>query len=365
MPVNIPITSNIHDYRVIFEETPDFIYDLSVHPQACFVVDENVWNIYRKTLLKDLLEENTIILPINEDQKNLETVQKLYDRLVTHSAKRNLTLISFGGGILQDITGFTASTIYRGINWIYVPTTLLAQADSCIGSKTSLNYRGFKNLVGTFFPPIQIHIYSPFLNSLRDVDFYSGFGEVIKLYLMGGKEHYHKIVRLAPDVLRRDPGALYTAIQESLRIKLRYMEGDEFDAGRRNLLNFGHDFGHALESTSNFTVPHGQAVIFGMLAANCISRGRSLLDREQEKEIAESLLIPNLLIAPSPNDLEPDAIINAMRKDKKRTSDQLALIMMTGGFDFIKVNDVRVDEVCSALEELKSQLVNKLIHGLI
>jgi 3-dehydroquinate synthase len=357
MPVNLSIHSNIRDYTVSFEEHADFIDELAQHPLACFVIDENVWKIYSGTLLKNLPAEATIVLPINEERKSLDTVQELYDNLVERPAKRNLTLISFGGGILQDITGFAASTIYRGINWIYVPTTLLAQADSCIGSKTSLNYRKYKNLIGTFFPPTRIHIYPTFLATQLDSDFHSGFGEVIKLHLMGGESNFRDLVQLAPDILRHETTALLKAIQQSLNIKLSYMAGDEFDTGRRNLLNYGHDFGHALESTSNFAVPHGQAVVFGMLAANLIAQRRGLLTERIEREIAEMLLTPSLVVKPSPKALEADAMVNAMKKDKKRTGDKLALIMMTGDFNFTRVNDLPEDEVASALGTLRNRLL--------
>jgi len=356
MPVNLSIHSNIRDYTVSFEDHADFIDELAQHPLACFVIDENVWNLYATTLLKDLPVVDVIVLPINEDRKNLETVQELYDQLVTRPAKRNLTLISFGGGILQDITGFTASTIYRGIHWIYVPTTLLAQADSCIGSKTSLNYRGYKNLIGTFYPPAQIHIYTPFLNTQLDADFYSGFGEVIKLHLMGGATHFREISWHAPAILSHEPDALLQAIQASLNVKLSYMAGDEFDTDRRNLLNYGHDFGHALESTSGFAVPHGQAVIFGMLAANIVARNRGLLDGVLETEIARNLLIPSLKVRPASEAIEPETMITAMKKDKKRTGDLLALIMVQSNFDFLRVNDLTPDEVTAALAESKNIL---------
>ena len=356
MSVSFSVHSNIRDYDVYVQPSPDFIGELALYPQACFVVDENVWNLYAGTLLKDLPVADIIILPIGEERKNLETVQELYDQLVTRSAKRNLTLISFGGGILQDITGFTASTIYRGIHWIYVPTTLLAQADSCIGSKTSLNYRGYKNLVGTFYPPAQIHIYTPFLKTQQDSDFYSGFGEVIKLHLMGGGVLFRGLSRYVSAILSREPDALLRAIQASLNVKLGYMAGDEFDTGRRNLLNFGHDFGHALESASDFAVPHGQAVIFGMLAANLVARNRGLLDGALETEIAQNLLIPSLKIRPVPEAIEPEIMIAAMKKDKKRTGDLLALIMMQSNFDFIRVNNLTPDEVFAVLAESKKIL---------
>ena len=356
MSMNFTVQSNIRDYDVLIQPTPDFISQLTQHPQACFVVDENVWNIYSTTLLKDLPANDVIVLPINEDRKNLETVQELYDQFVKLSAKRNLTLVSVGGGILQDITGFAASTIYRGINWIYIPTTLLAQADSCIGSKTSLNYRGYKNLIGTFFPPTQIHIYTPFLKTQEDSDFYSGFGEVIKLHLMGGELNFRELVQHTPSILSRDSEALLYSIRASLAVKLSYMAGDEFDTGRRNLLNYGHDFGHALESTSNFAVPHGQAVIFGMLAANLVARNRGLLSEVLVDEIAQKLLLPSLKILPAPESINPEVMITAMKKDKKRTGDLLALIMMQNNFDFVRVNDLTPQEVINAITESKAIL---------
>ncbi len=356
MPVTLPIHSNIRDYEVFIEESSEFINTLAATPQAVFVVDENVWKIYSQTLLSALPREATIVLPVNEDLKNIHSVLNLYDQLVERPAKRNLTLVSFGGGILQDITGFAASTIYRGINWIFVPTTLLAQADSCIGSKTSLNYHNYKNLIGTFFPPSRIHIYTPFLQTQLDADFFSGFGEVIKLHLMGGPSHYHQLVALSPAIQNRQPGPLLAAIQQSLQVKLDYMSGDEFDTGRRNLLNFGHDFGHALESTSNFAIPHGQAVIFGMLAANIVSRLRGQMDEALEVEISEKLLRPNLLTRPTDIALDAELMISAMKKDKKRTGDKLALIMMNDHFNFSRINDLTLEEVADTLSILKKRL---------
>ena len=355
--MSIVVPSRIREYEARIEEGPDFIAGLATHQQACFVVDENVWRLYRNTLLKSIPEQEAIILPISEERKNLETVQSLYDRLVERPEKRSLTIVSIGGGILQDIVGFTASTLYRGIGWIFVPTTLLAQADSCVGSKTSLNFRGYKNLVGTFYPPSVIHIYPAFLETQLDVDYYSGLGEVIKLHLMGGRRRYLYVARLLPDILGRKKEALVSAIQGSLAVKLDFLKGDEFDTGRRNLLNYGHDFGHALESVSGFSVPHGQAVIFGMLAANLVAKKRSLLSEKIEREIAETLLIPSLIVKPRLEVLEPEAIIDAMKKDKKRTGDKLALIMMVDDFEFKRVYDLTPGEVVCVLDALGKQCI--------
>ena len=356
MSVKLSIHSNIHDYNVFFEEDGRFIEELVRIPQACFVIDKNVWNIYSDTLLKSIPTEATIILPISEERKSLDTVQELYDRLIELPLKRNLTLVSFGGGIVQDITGFTASTIYRGINWVYIPTTLLAQADSCVGSKTSLNYRNFKNLIGTFFPPAKIHLFPSLLHSLSTSDFHSGFGEVIKLHLMGGVSIFEQLINMSPRILALEDEALTAAIWRALNIKIDYMSNDEFDKGRRNLLNFGHDFGHAVETTSNFEVPHGQAVIFGMIAANLIAQVRGVLDAKIADRISEKILYPSLVIKPAPAALNHAEIIAAMKMDKKRTGEKLPLILMNSNFEFSRVNDLTEDEVSKTLDALANRL---------
>lgn len=363
MPVSLEIHSSIRDYQAHLETGPDFIATLATLTHTCFAIDENVWKLYRDTWLSPLSNREPILVPIGEALKTLDTVQWLYEQLVQRPEKKNLTIVSFGGGILQDVVGFAASTLYRGVSWVFAPTTLLAQADSCIGSKTSLNFRGFKNLLGTFYPPERIHIYAPFLETQSTEDYSSGLGEVIKLHLMGGERLYRRLAAILPDLQARSSSALPAAIRASLEIKLDYIRGDEFDLGRRNLLNFGHDFGHALESVSDFRVPHGQAVVFGMLAANIVSRNRSLLHPDLEREIADTLLMPALLVRPRTADLGVEPFIDALGKDKKRIGSQLALVMMSDGFAFQRVNDLRPDEVDLALEELGQRLIEQPPNG--
>ena len=328
-----------------------FVSGLERFPHRCYVVDENVWRLYKTSTLAPLDPSRTIVQPINERLKTLESVSLLYDRLVDFQAKRNLTLISIGGGILQDITGFAASTLYRGINWIYVPTTLLAQSDSCIGGKTSLNYKRYKNLVGTFYPPHEVYVHIPFLGTLEEPDFYSGLGEVVKLHIMGGPESVRRLLDLLPAIGRRDTEALTAAVTNSLVVKLAYISEDEFDQGRRNLLNFGHCFGHALETTSNFLIPHGQAVLVGMMLANIASRNRGLLSRPLETELRQKLLDPNLVVRPGRVHLEPEAVIDAMKRDKKRKGDGLALVVLKDGYEMQRLDNFTPDEARAAIEE--------------
>ncbi|KHK00163.1 3-dehydroquinate synthase [Desulfovibrio sp. TomC] len=347
----ITVRSNIKDYDVVFENDPGFLNFSSKFQEACYIIDTNVWDLYKDSVLSVLPEQDVIILPFDETRKNLATVQEIYDRLMVRSSKRNLTLVSIGGGITQDVTGFAASTLYRGLHWIFVPTTLLAQSDSCIGGKTSLNYQTYKNLVGTFYPPSRVHLYTPFLSTLKDVDYASGLGEVIKLYLMGGRERSEALPGLLGPLLARQPEVLRQSVRESLLVKISFIEGDEFDTGRRNLLNFGHTLGHALESVSNYRVPHGQAILVGMAFANIVSSRRGLLASTRNTAIA-GILEQALVCRPMPAEMDAALLIEAMRKDKKRVGTNIPLVMLTDDGSLVRINDLTEEEAHIALRAL-------------
>jgi 3-dehydroquinate synthase len=349
------VSSSIRDYQVAFVETMDFMSELESTKDRFYVIDKKVWDLYR-TSFKSLDTESAFILPISEEVKCLETVKTVYDAIMKCSAKRNMTLISVGGGITQDITGFVASTLYRGINWIYVPTTLLAQADSCIGSKTSLNYQGYKNLIGTFFPPSKIYLNATFLMTLEPEDFYSGLGEVIKLYMMGGEHSTVAFTKEISKIKQRDHSALTKAIREVLQIKLQYIQEDEFDTGRRNLLNFGHCLGHAVESTTDFLIPHGQAVLIGILFANIIAKNRGLMSKGRYDFLNQELIRENICVKRSTIGLNTAQIFEAMKKDKKRVGEGLALIMMFDDYGMTKVQDLQRDELAEGIQELGASL---------
>jgi 3-dehydroquinate synthase len=352
----IKVKSSLREYEVHLGPAHDFVKHLANLEQKLFVVDENVWHCHADGILSTLPRPETITFPALEDRKTLEGVQEIYEHLLQRSAKRNLTLITIGGGILQDVTGFAASTLYRGINWVFIPTTLLAQADSCIGSKTSLNYGRYKNLIGTFYPPSTIWIDPSFLSTLQTLDFFSGLGEIVKLHIMAGEEKTQQYLGAYDSICALDMLPLQRAIQTSLEIKIGYISDDEFDLGRRNMLNYGHCIGHALESVSNFRIPHGQAVVAGMILANDIAQRRGILSEEQCCFIETRLLLPSLNVRAQPADLQATAIIEAMSKDKKRTGSGLALVMLTEAGEMVRVNDVQAQEVQAALEEAEHSL---------
>jgi 3-dehydroquinate synthase len=353
----IAIRSNVKDYTVHFQAAADFIAAFDRFPQRLFVIDENVWQAHGTGCLAAIPAGERLLFPVSEERKTLDSVMEIFDALMARSAKKNMTLISIGGGIVQDVTGFAASTLYRGLNWVFMPTTLLAQADSCIGSKTSLNYKRFKNLIGTFFPPTEVHIHPPFLDTLATADYLSGLGEVVKLHIMGGQDTSRALAEALPALLQRDKTALLVAIRQSLAVKLSYMEGDEFDTGRRNLLNYGHCFGHALETVSGYAIPHGQAVVIGMLFANLAAVRRGLLPAETAAAIAASLLIPCLSVTIRAEDCAADAILAAMQQDKKRVGAGLVLVVLGADQALAKLTDYTEQELRADLIELQRLLL--------
>ena len=349
MPV-MRIESQAGAYEVRFLETLQELPGCLPPGRRLWVVDQRVWELYGEELRAAAGDDPILPLRIEEERKQLDTVQELSAELLARGVRRQSVLVAVGGGILQDLAGFAASVLFRGIPWVFVPTTLLAQADSCIGGKTSLNFQSFKNLLGTFWPPRQVLLCPAFLKTLEPADYFSGLGEVLKLHLLGGPDGLAAYERLQPGLAAREEGALLEAIRISLEVKQGYIERDEHDGGPRLLLNFGHCFGHALEAASGFRSPHGQAVVAGMRLANRVAVARGLLDVELAHRV-DRLLRATLSVPPRPAELEPGPFLEAMGRDKKRTGEGLALILMKGGLRFEPIQDLSMEEAASALAE--------------
>ena len=239
------IHSKFKDYEVHMESNFDFLRELSQTPNAEFVIDEKVYGLY-KTYFKEIPEERLFLVEATEEHKVIETALAICEKMTEIPAKRNAHLVSVGGGIIQDITGFVANVLYRGIPWTFVPTTLLASCDSCIGGKTSLNYKKYKNLLGTFYPPDALHICPGFFQTLSERDFESGLGEVVKFNIMAGEHGLKNIEDNIDRLLARDEDCLKQFVYSSLEFKKGFIEVDEFDRGERIKLNFAHTFGLSL-----------------------------------------------------------------------------------------------------------------------
>lgn len=320
------------------------------------IVDENIWRIYGKKLSNQLIDSRVFTLEVSEKNKRLRTVEKIYEHLIDVGSNRHTTLVAIGGGITQDIVGYVASTFYRGLPWIFIPTTLLAQADSCIGGKTSLNFLNYKNLVGTFCPPSKIYVTTKYLHSLSKPDFFSGVGEIIKLHLAGGKRYAERLFINISDLKQRNERVVKSSIRDSLEVKLSYIEMDEFDRGRRRLLNFGHCFGHALEFSSNYKISHGQAVILGILLANIVSTERGILDKEVSEHLSERILFPSLITSLKKQYFNAGNILEAMKLDKKRTGDKFVLVALNSKFELFEFADVEKREITTAISTFINHL---------
>jgi len=355
---DLAVRSLLGDYTVHFCGARPLSEQLPAATQPLYVVDERVWQLHRESCLRGLYakQDEVVLLPISEERKTLAAAEELYAVMTQRRVRRDTTLISIGGGITQDITGFVASTMYRGVTWIYAPTTLLAQADSCIGSKTSLNWGRFKNLIGTMYPPCRVYVHGGFLETLSDTDHFSGLGEVVKLHLVGGAETAAVLEAALPALSARDRTAVAGAVRRSLLIKRDFIQDDELDAGRRRMLNFGHCFGHAIESAGDFSVPHGQAVVAGMMLASLVAKARGLLSAALEARLRERLLRPVLTAPLDERSLDPQAVVAGMRQDKKRTGPKLALVMLCDDYRLELVQDLEEAEAVAALGEMRGLL---------
>lgn len=335
------IHSKFKDYEVVFENDLNFL-EKKDSENIQYVIDEQVYELYRK-YFSDLTKERTILIKAAEEYKVIDTALDICEKMTAIPAKRNAHLISIGGGIVQDITGFVANVLYRGIRWTFIPTTLLSACDSCIGGKTSLNYKKYKNLLGTFYPPDRIHICARFFETLSDRDYKSGLGEVVKFNIMDGEEGLRNIESNINDLLERKETVVNRFVLSSLAYKKRFIEIDEFDRGERIKLNFAHTFGHAIEVVSNYVIPHGTAVAIGMIMADSISVKRGLLAcdlMERSREVLLKIIDIDINLL----DVDIKNVIDAIRKDKKQTDTALTAVLRAGT-NLEIIRDMSIEEV--------------------
>ncbi|MGE3342176.1 MAG: 3-dehydroquinate synthase [Vicinamibacterales bacterium] len=317
------------------------------------IVDRKVRHLYPDLPLLKLAGSRVVDVTATERHKTTKGVAALYDAFLDHAVTRRHTVVAVGGGITQDLVGFACHTYMRGLDWWFVPSTLLAQADSCIGSKTSINYQGSKNLLGSFYPPRQVVIDPVFLNTLTNSEVLSGLGEVVKVHCMDNRQSVAMLADDLPRLTGRNQETLSRYLRRSLAIKRRFIEADEFDRGVRQQLNYGHCFGHALESASGYRVPHGIAVAVGILFANRVSLLRKVLRSADEASMA--VLIRELLGDYERRKIDADGVLFHMMRDKKRHGSDLTVILTRGPGRTFKAADVSVREFRRAFDSLERE----------
>ena len=330
-------------------DKPNQIFSDLKYDKLFFFIDEKLYTIYEKQIDVFKKDSNFLLIKAIECNKEFNNLSNYYRFLIENNFNRNDILVTIGGGILQDISGFVASTLHRGIKWVFFPTTLLAQADSCIGSKTSINFGDSKNLIGSFYPPDKIFIDINFCNTLTPKYFNSGLGEIIKFHLLSNEKGYSLLREyLASSDLKH--GEIFkNIIWSTLEIKKSYFEEDEFDTGRRNLLNYGHCFGHALESASNFEICHGEAVLVGMGFADLLSLKRGIMKKEKYAEFEEIFrkYYPRFNISK----ICVEDIIYYLKRDKKRVGKDLTMILSEDIGKQFKFNDIKEKEIINVFDD--------------
>jgi 3-dehydroquinate synthase len=326
LPEALAIRASRYEYRVDFVTDYADVLERTFGPDDFLIVDRNVLLAHER-LRRSVASFPQIVIDPSEEAKSFGQLAPVIEELIQRRFTKKGRLVAVGGGIVQDITAFTASVLYRGVGWVFFPTSLLAQCDSCIGSKTSINVGPYKNQLGNFWPPRSVFIDLAFLATLDEREIRSGIGEMMHYFLLTGEAD----VRWAEQNLTRafsDQSTLTRMIQRSLSIKKAMVERDEFDEGPRNVFNYGHSFGHALESTTNYEVPHGIAVSFGMDIANCISSRKGLIGIETRNRLRA--LLSGVWGNVSLKHVDSDKFIAALSRDKKNEGSDVKVILTKG-----------------------------------
>ena len=321
--------------------------DISQNRHVAVVSNETVMPLYGDSLAQTLSRTpNAITIQDGEEFKTLATYSKLIDELLEQKLDRSSILIALGGGVVGDITGFVAASYYRGIPYVQVPTTLLAQVDSAVGGKTAINHARGKNLIGAFYQPMAVVIDVDTLASLPQSIYVEGLAEVIKYGVIADANFFEWLEENVEAVLRREPEALAFIIQRSCEIKAEVVAEDEQEQGRRAILNYGHTFGHAIENLSGYgQLLHGEAVSIGMRLAAELSCKMNLVGHDVSERISKLLSMYGLPLHCGPIDVQQ--FREAMSKDKK---------VIDGQLRFILVREIGTVEV---VDNVPEQLLNE------
>lgn len=324
-----------------------------------FYIDKHVYSILKSYV--DFENHPVLICDAIEQNKNINTALHLCDFLQANNGNRGSMVYVIGGGITQDLGAYACKTMKRGIPWTFVPTTLLSQCDSCIGGKTAINHGNAKNILGLFSAPQKVYIDTQFLDTLQVNEVISGFGEVLKLCITGGNSTLSTFQSNIQDGLAHNKKSLAHLIQTSLYVKKLVVERDEFELNLRKAMNYGHSIGHAIEILSEYKIPHGIAVVYGLLVENVLAYSQNLLCLEIVEEIvgvAKNILTDdfNKIFA----HLDVNNMLYLLMNDKKVYGTTLKVATLKGIGDTIFLNlsldEKGVAQVKEAINFVRRQL---------
>ena len=337
-------------YTVYVGEDIGKLIGETLQGERLFVItDSNVYGLYGDFLRQ--LSDNVFFFEAGEESKNYKTVLKIYDFLIENGADRYSLVVGVGGGVVGDIAGFAASSYMRGVKLIHIPTTLLAMVDSSIGGKTGINYHGLKNIVGSFYQPESVFVDVRFLKTLPDREYFSAFAEVVKYGVIRDSELFDFLERNVDGIKQRDPKILKIVVERSIKNKVEIVESDERESGVRAILNFGHTFGHAIESLTGYRrFYHGEAVAIGMVKAMEVSERMGLVDRGDVERVVNLLKLLKLPVS-LPEGIDEGRMFEIMLKDKKNKNSSLRFVLTKGIGSSIIASGVKEELILEVIGE--------------
>jgi 3-dehydroquinate synthase len=358
--IRIPVATPSRSYEAligsgVLARAGEYLGQLLENRRAFVVTVSPVRRRWAKVLLKSLsaagIETGLLEMPDGERSKRLSTLEKLAEQLVKQGADRDVTLIALGGGVVGDVTGFLASIYMRGVDVIQAPTTVLAQVDAAIGGKTGVNLVSGKNLLGTFHQPRAVLVDPTVLKTLSSREYRAGLYEALKCGIIGDPALFRLFEDWRCEILDRDPAAVEKVIADSVRLKASVVSADEREGGLRQILNFGHTIGHALEAETRYTqLLHGEAVAWGMIAATHIALATGKLDRATAGRISDSILSLGKLPRAQ---WKTANIVKRLRSDKKTRHGVVHFVLPRAIGKVEITSDVPEVVVRSAIDEIR------------
>ena len=358
--MTLHIRTRDNHYPIVFHNAFDHLHKTfeeigCLAKKICIVTDENVDPLYGEMVEHELLKLGSKVIKYSfvpgEGSKNLKTIEEIYAKCLDNQFDRQSVIVALGGGIVGDVAGFVASTYLRGIRFVQIPTTLLAQNDSSVGGKVGVNYKNHKNMVGAFYQPQMVYMNTAVLSTLPDREFASGMSEVIKHGLIRDESFYQYLTDHVGLIKAIDHQTIAQMNYHSCTIKGDVVSQDEREGSIRKILNFGHTVGHAIETLSNFAYLHGEAVSLGIVAAAYISKERNMLSQDEFKSILKTLDLYDLPIKLS--GIDPEAIYQQLFYDKKVSKEKIVFILLNGIGNCVEVNNVTKEEILRSIAYLQ------------
>ena len=339
-------------------DSGQFIRGVSSARQVLLVSNPTVYALYgaqtRQALTAAGLKVTEALMPDGEEFKNLAEASRILDQAVDCRLDRSSLVVALGGGVVGDLAGFVAAIYQRGIDFVQIPTTLLAQVDSSVGGKVGVNHPQGKNLIGAFHQPRLVLVDDQVLKTLEEREYLSGLGEVVKYGIIYDKAFFTYLEGHAQQIRKQESQCISAMIVTACHIKSEIVTRDEKENGLRAILNLGHTFGHSIESLTRYeTYRHGEAVAMGTMAAACLAVHKGLLTVAEMERIGR--LFVALGINPAFPNLDPDALYQGMLTDKKIRNQRLRLILPQGIGNYFILEDASREEIIAAIREVQSQ----------